>query len=61
MMAQAGNVEKEIHDHRTFESWAREGQELARRVAYLNGELKVTASTARRIPADADVPTAPDC
>ena len=27
---------------------------------YLNGDLKVAASTGRRIAADADVPTAPD-
>jgi hypothetical protein len=33
---------------------------LARRVVYLNGELKVAASSARRIAADADVPTAPE-
>jgi hypothetical protein len=56
---QSADVEKQIHDHQTFESWVREGREPARRAAYLNGELKVAASTARRIVADADVPTAP--
>jgi hypothetical protein len=56
----AADIQKEIDAHQTFESWGREGQELARRVVYLDGELKVAASSARRIAANADVPTAPD-
>jgi hypothetical protein len=58
--AQAPDIDKEIQAHQTFESWGREGQDLARRVVYLNGDLKVAASTGRRIAANADVPTAPD-
>ena len=54
------DVQKELDTHQTFESWGREGQELARSVVYLNGDLKVAASSARRIAADADVPTAPE-
>jgi S1/P1 Nuclease len=54
------DMQKEIDAHRTFESWGREGQELARRVVYLNGDLKVAASSGRRIAADADAPTAAD-
>jgi hypothetical protein len=60
MTAQADGIAKEVQAHPTFESWAHEGQELARTVVYLNGDLKVAASTARRIAADADVPTAQD-
>ena len=33
---------------------------MAWRVVFLNGELKVAASSARRIAADASVPTAPE-
>jgi hypothetical protein len=54
------DVQKELDADGTFESWAREGQELARSVVYLNGELKVRAFSGRRIDRDADVPTAPD-
>jgi hypothetical protein len=53
-------IQKELDAHQTFDSWGRKGQELARRVVYLNGELKVAASSARRIAADADVPAVPD-
>jgi hypothetical protein len=60
MKSAAADIDKEIHAHQTFESWGREGQELARRVVYLNGDLKVTAFSGRRIAADADVPTAPE-
>jgi hypothetical protein len=56
----AADIQKELDAHQSFESWGREGQELARSVVYLNGALKVAASTGRRITADADVPTAPD-
>jgi hypothetical protein len=54
------DIAKELHAHQTFESWGREGQDLARRVVYLNGDLKVAAFCGRRIAADADVPTAPN-
>jgi hypothetical protein len=60
MHEKAADVQKELDAHPSFESWGREGQELARSVAYLNGELKVSAFSGRRIAADADVPTAPD-
>jgi hypothetical protein len=60
MKEKVADIQKEIDAHQTFESWGREGQELARRVVYLNGDLKVAASSARRIAANADVPTAPD-
>jgi hypothetical protein len=56
----AVDVQKELDAHQSFESWGREGQELARTVVYLNGDLKVAAFSGRRIAADADVPTAPD-
>ena len=58
--AQAADIQKEVDAHQTFESWGREGQELARRVVYLNGDLRVAASSGRRIAPNADVPTAPD-
>jgi hypothetical protein len=60
MKEKAADVQKELDAHQSFESWGREGQELARTVVYLNGDLKVAASTGRRIAADADVPAAPD-
>jgi hypothetical protein len=60
MKEEAADVKKELDAHQSFESWGREGQEVARTVVYLNGELKVAASKARRIATDADVPTAPD-
>jgi hypothetical protein len=56
----AADIRRELDAHPTFESWAREGQDLAQRVAYLSGGLKVAASNARRIEPDADVPTAPE-
>jgi hypothetical protein len=59
MKEKSADVQKELEAHQSFESWGREGQELARTVVYLNGDLKVAASTGRRITSDADVPTAP--
>jgi hypothetical protein len=60
MKENAADIQKEIDAHQKFESWGREGQELARQLVYLNGDLKVAASTARRIAANVDVPTAPE-
>lgn len=60
LKANAADVQKEIDAHKTFESWGREGQELARHVVYLDGKLKVLASSGRRVDRNADVPTAPD-
>ena len=37
-------IRKELEAHQTFESWGREGLELARSAAYLNGELKMAVS-----------------
>jgi hypothetical protein len=54
----AADIQKEIDAHQTFESWAREGLELSKRVVYLNGELKVAASGEQR--GDEEVPQAPD-
>src|SRR5437868_222618 len=33
-------VADDLRDHQTFESWGKEGFELAKRAVYLNGELK---------------------
>jgi hypothetical protein len=60
MKDKAVDMQKELDAHQSFESWGREGQELARAVVYLNGDLKVAAFRGRRIATDADVPTAPD-
>src|SRR5262249_60223515 len=46
--ARGADVRKELEAHRTFESWAREGEELSRRVVYLNGELRVRVSSEGR-------------
>jgi hypothetical protein len=39
---------KELEAHQTFESWTREGEELSRRVVYLNGELRVAVGQGGR-------------
>jgi hypothetical protein len=36
----AATIQPELDEHKTFESWAKEGYELAKKSAYLNGELK---------------------
>jgi hypothetical protein len=51
----ADEVKKELGDHQSFESWAREGLALSKRVVYLDGELKVAAGRGGRD----DVPEAP--
>jgi S1/P1 Nuclease len=60
LAAKAADVQTELTDHTTVESWAREGEALARSVVYLDGRLKVAASTSRRIEPTENVPTAPD-
>jgi hypothetical protein len=60
MSEKAAEVRGEFEAHTTFESWAREGEALSRRVVYLDGALKVAATTSRRIEPTADVPAAPD-
>ncbi|HEY7328720.1 MAG TPA: S1/P1 nuclease [Gemmataceae bacterium] len=37
-------VRTELQAHPSFESWAREGLELSKKVVYLNGQLKVAVS-----------------
>ena len=44
----AAEIKKELAEHQTFESWAREGWELSKRAVYLNGELKVAAGRGAR-------------
>jgi hypothetical protein len=53
MKDKADDIKKELADHQTFESWAREGAALSKKVVYLDGELKVGAAR------DADVPEVP--
>jgi S1/P1 Nuclease len=36
----AGPLQRELEHHRTFESWAKESFELAKNIAYMNGNLK---------------------
>jgi hypothetical protein len=55
----ATEIGKELEADRTFESWAREGLELSKRVVYLNGELKVAVGGGGRGGRDDDVPQAP--
>src|SRR5262249_37085408 len=52
-------VGKELEADRTFESWAREGLALSKRVVYLNGELKVAVGGGSRGGGDDDVPEGP--
>jgi hypothetical protein len=59
MQAKAADVQKELDADRTFESWAKEGVELAKRVVYLNGDLKVAVSSGRRNDQNVDPPPAP--
>jgi hypothetical protein len=56
MKEKAAEVNKELDAHQTFESWAREGLDLSKRVVYLGGELKVAAGRGVR---DEDAPEAP--
>jgi hypothetical protein len=60
MKAKAADIQKELDAHQSFESWAREGHELAKRVVYLNGDLKVAVSGGREGAGTEDVPQAPD-
>jgi hypothetical protein len=55
----AADIGKELEKDRTFESWAREGLELSKRVVYLNGELKVVVGGRGHSGRDDDVPEAP--
>src|SRR5262249_22225488 len=54
----AADIGKELENDQTFESWAREGLAMSKRVVYLNGELKVAVGGGRG-GRDADVPEAP--
>ena len=56
MKEKAQNVKKDPEAHQTFESWGREGRELARTVVYLKGELKVAVAGTGR---DEAAPEAP--
>jgi hypothetical protein len=56
MKDKAADLKKEMDDHTTYESWAREGLELAKRYVYQNGDLKVAAGPDVR---DDDVPELP--
>jgi hypothetical protein len=53
------DIDKELQAHQSFESWAREGLELAKRFAYLNGDLKVAVSSGKRDEKPVDAPEAP--
>jgi hypothetical protein len=55
----AAEIGKELEKDTTFESWAREGLELSKRVVYLNGELKVAVGDRSRAGRDDDVSEAP--
>jgi hypothetical protein len=55
----AGDIRKELAEHTTFASWGREGLELAKRVVYLNGDLKVAVSRGDRSARDAEAPEVP--
>jgi hypothetical protein len=57
--SKAGDLRKELEAHQMFESWAREGEELSRRVVYLNGDLKVAAGRGGRARWAEDAPEAP--
>jgi hypothetical protein len=49
-----------LEKDQAFESWAREGLDLSKRVVYLNGELKVTVGGGSRgARNDDDVPEVP--
>ena len=54
------DIQKELDAHLSFEILGPGGPGIGPARRLLNGDLKVAASSARRIAADADVPTAPD-
>jgi len=43
----AKTIDPVLEDHKTFESWAREGAELAQKYVYLDGDLKLGRSAGR--------------
>jgi hypothetical protein len=47
-------VKQELGGHQTFESWAREGLELSKKVVYLDGQLRVAVARSNE-----DVPEPP--
>jgi S1/P1 Nuclease len=52
-------VRGDLAKHTTFEAWAHEGAEVAKKSAYRNGELRVIHSGRDRRPTDAEVHVAP--
>ena len=58
MMEKADTIGPELEAHKTPESWALEGAELAKNQVYLNGELKLAKSSGRNTNGD-DSPQAP--
>jgi S1/P1 Nuclease len=55
-------VKDDLGAHKTFQSWAKEGADLAKKVVYLNGELKLSkasSSRGRGNPEENDVQEAP--
>jgi hypothetical protein len=59
MKDRADDIRKELGEHRTFESWGREGWELCKHAVYLDGQLKVAARGSGRAARDADAPEVP--
>ena len=49
----ADDIQKELSEHRTFESWGREGWELCKHAVYLDGQLKVAVRGGGRAVRDA--------
>jgi hypothetical protein len=58
MKEKADTIGPELESHKTPESWALEGAELAKKAVYLNGELKLAKSSGRNTNGD-DAPQAP--
>jgi hypothetical protein len=59
MKDRADDIQKELSEHRTFESWGREGWELCKHAVYLDGQLKVAVRGSGRAAKDADAPEVP--
>ena len=51
-------IKEDLEANKTFEAWGKESFALARKAAYLNGDLKVANETDK--PKDEDIPQAPE-
>lgn len=59
LKSKEAEIAKDLSTNQSFEAWGREGLEVAKRVGYLNGELKVRDFKGQRGELPDDAPEAP--